>query len=158
MPKQFLIDDATIDLFLPLIQRCAPFIRINNHIPSAAFFWWKASVPLSAKGKNRQVTIRGMTFDVELSQNEFVACVSDFGDCGLNLVQSEKPLPPDLDLSRFRSEASCLKVLNQCGARLWLQLPHPFETASLTLFNDMDVAKFDRLEVPYRSDAIVKNT
>jgi len=150
MPRQYLIDDATIELVLPLIHRGADFIRIYNHIPSAAFSWWKVAIPLSRDGKNRSVTIKGMTFDVELGRDEFVGWISDFNNCGLNLIQSEIPLPPDLDIFRFRSEASCLKALEQCGARLWLQLPHPFETASVTLFDDMDIAKLDELDVPYR--------
>jgi hypothetical protein len=105
--------------------------------------WRETSLQLSPNGEPRTVSVRGLCTDIELPTEDFIAWIGEFSHSGFHLVQSEGPLPAELDPGNFRGEDSYLKVLGSLGACLLFNLPHANETAALTLFRDHDIAAFE---------------
>lgn len=132
----FLIDDASVASVAELLLPDADVIRLYNHYPEPAIIWWEASVPLTSGGPNRNVTVQAMAYDVEMSRLTFLEAADELErkHGGLTLVQSYKPLPADIHPRNFHKEDTLLKVLAQCGACLFVELPHANETAGLTIF------------------------
>jgi len=56
------------------------------------------------------------------------------GNGGLSLVQSTTALPNELHPRGFRKEETLFRVLRDCGACLYVELPHANETAGLSVF------------------------
>lgn len=138
---KYLIDYAIVDHLSSLLMPDAEVIRLYRHWPSPEVSWWEASVPLSRDGPNRNVLVQDLGFDMEISKQDFLDWMEDFKQGGMTLVQSWEPLPYRLHPRRFRSYDAFLEVLQDNGAALLFELPHPIETAGLTVFSD-DVKKW----------------
>jgi hypothetical protein len=153
MPDQirhFLAENITPETLSRLLYDDAPHIRISQHMPTERSNWWICSIPLSTAGPNRRVSARYMTFDLELTLDDFRAWLPDFSNRGLKMVQSKQPLPADLCERNFRSESTYFNVLTQFGARLLLDLPFSVETASITIFQEDGLDQLNRTAIAYR--------
>ena len=149
-PREIWMDDAQLSEIVPVLAGGGEHIRIYSHYPSQAFTWYNQHLPLRRGGPLRNVSVKGLNLDVEISLGNFFEWQVDFSDCGLNLVQSGNELPPDLDFFRFRSERSFLRALVNNGGELWLQLAHSGETASLTFLTASAFERVQALPRPWR--------
>lgn len=77
--------------------------------------------------------IRMLSYDLQLTTNEFLERVHSFDDHGLVLIQSRNPMPDTLDLSRIPEQVQD-SVLIKNGAFLRIWLPHSVETALVTCY------------------------
>lgn|GEM_PF-3251614 len=132
----FLIEGAEVGTIAELLIPDADVIRLYDHYPEPVLRFWEASVPLSAFGPNRDVLVQSMAFNVEMSRSVFCEIVPELGRGrgGLSLVQSKSALPNELHPRGFRKEETLFRVLRDCGACLYFELPHANETAGLTVF------------------------
>ena len=133
---RYVLDNACAESIVPLLHPQGEIVRLYRHWPTPEIAWWRASVPLSRGGPNRNVRIQSLEYDLELSRKEFIEWIDEFSASGMTLLQSAGPLPGDLHPRRFSSPASFEQVLGQLGAMLLFELPHANETAGVTVFSD----------------------
>lgn len=146
------IEMAKVELLPSLLLPDADVIRIYQHWPTPEMCWWDAKVPLRRDGTNRDVTIHGLAYDLELSKKDFIDWIDDFTQGGITLVQSALPLPYDLHPLRFRSDESFLQTLRDNGAQLMFELPHPNETARLTVFGEAAKNWVTQQDISFRQE------
>ena len=127
------VHGATASMLARFLAPTVPWVWILDHCPNPIVQWWQATIPLSTSGAAFTGRVRNMGFDIQMPTTEFLSRVSDFDDHGLNLIQSNHPIPDTLELYRI-SNANQHKVLMQNGATLTIYLPHAAETSMVTSY------------------------
>jgi|SRR6516162_9642691 hypothetical protein len=142
MPNQELIRPTLDGLLLSLsllpcdalvlkqvLNRAIPFVWLHRHFPSDQVKWWKAAVPICNSGKSRILKIRRLEFDMQMPLEEFLQCLSEFKESGLDLFQMAHEVP---DTLHFKPEdANMNRILISNGLFLSFNLPHRNECASI---------------------------
>ena len=108
------------------------YVWILGHMPNRTIQWWQADVPLTLQ-HNLRAQVRALSYDIQLPTRDFLAQAAGFDDYGLVLIQSSKPMPDTLHLSRI-PESQRDSVVIQNGGFLYIYLPHALETASVVCY------------------------
>ena len=124
---------ATVSLLLRYLDPEVPFIWLLRHMPTTYVRWDELRVPLNVNGAYMDGLVRGLNYDIQISTQEFLRIAPALEEHGLELVQSHKPMPNTLDISRLQG-SSRHQVLRENGAVLVLGLPHAMETAVVTSY------------------------
>src|SRR5688572_18964564 len=95
-----LVYGAVASRLVPFLNPQIPFIWILVHMHNRALQWRDAEVPLSPEQKIT-ARVRMLSYDMQLSTEEFMAQAEVLDDHGLVLIQSRKPMPDTLELSRI---------------------------------------------------------
>lgn len=109
-----------------------PYVWLLGHMPNRVVQWWQANVPLNLQ-QNITAQVRLLSYDIQLRTQDFLAKAEGFDDHGLVLIQSNKPMPDTLDLSRI-PEPQQDAVVMQNGGFLRMYLPHAMETACVICY------------------------
>lgn len=108
------------------------YVWVLGHMPNRYAQWWETTVPLN-RAESIRTQVRLLAYDLQLSTSEFLDRVNSFDDHGLALIQSHKPMPDTLHLSRIpENQQDNILIKNGAFLRLWL--PHAFETACVTCY------------------------
>ncbi|MDH5446832.1 MAG: hypothetical protein OEY52_14880 [Gammaproteobacteria bacterium] len=132
--ESIVIDNAKVSDLVKYLDPNTPYIWLFGHMPNPRVEWWKTQVPLN-KTEFIEAEVRNIEFDCQLTTNEFIKKADQFNDFGLNLVQSTKPMPNNLDIYKIPENTQCT-VLIKNGATLRVWLPHSVETAVVTSFKE----------------------
>jgi hypothetical protein len=134
----FILEDASVDDLEVLLSGLEGFVWINQHMPHPTVSWWQSTVQLSAQTEPRQLTVRNVSFDVQMTVSDFLREIDSFRDGGIGLVLSDRPMPDTFGLERVLFEPGGDRALVQNGARLAFGLPHRWEYARLDAYTDDD--------------------
>ena len=132
---------ATVASLLPYLRVDVPFVWIIGHMPNTAIEWWQTDIPLNTNGSRLEADVRLLSYDLQVPTAKFLENAAAFEKCGLTLVQSYRRMPGTLQLHRLSDEAAPT-VLKRNGAFLYIELPHPAETARVRCFELGYLSKF----------------
>jgi hypothetical protein len=110
-----------------------PWVWILGHRPNRYLEWWDTTVPLNTHGVSFDGSVRNLCLDLQLPTVDFLARATEFDKHGLELIQSNRPMPETLTLNTV-PESQRKTVLIQNGATLKIFLPHAGETAQVQSF------------------------
>jgi hypothetical protein len=111
-----------------LLDPNTPIVWVTNHWPHRVIQWWETSVPLTKADQPRRLRVRGLSYDLQMNREDFLAVLPEFEEFGINLYQMTRPVPDTLRVEQL-AENVRRRVLIQNGAVTHFQLPHAGEVA-----------------------------
>jgi hypothetical protein len=111
-----------------LLEPTLPHVWIDGHRPRRQIEWQRAKVPLTS-GTTYELLTRNLTFDLQLSTEDFIGLLPEFEDSGMVLLQSSRAIPNALEIQKLLTNPSRWRILQQNGVELMFDLPHKHETA-----------------------------
>jgi len=130
--EMILVQGAVASRLARLLNPEIPFVWILGHMPNRIVQWWETEVPWSTEARI-SAKVRMLSYDMLLRTEEFLGHVEALDDHGLALIQSRKPMPDTLDLSRVPETQQDAVVIGN-GGFLRVYLPHAMETASVVCY------------------------
>jgi hypothetical protein len=134
----FILHGASVDDLEILLAGLEGFIWINQHMPHPVVRWWRSPLQLSPQAEPLHLTVRNVSFDVQMTVSEFLREIDSFREGGIGLVMSDRSMPDTLRLEQLLFEEGGDRALVQNGARLAFGLPHRWEHARLDAYTDED--------------------
>ena len=140
MPEKPLItsrDDGTFSILFPA-ARCSilphildpnvPFVWLVDHTPVRHWGWWDTRCQLSATGPHHQVSVRMVTFDLQMPTAQFLQILPELSEHGMDVLQMTMRVPDTLVLSRLAAQEQT-SILLQNGFHLRFKMAFSGETA-----------------------------
>ena len=126
------VHESVVSELARLLHPEVPYVWLLGHMPNRVVQWWQADVPLNLH-QNITAQVRLVLYDMQLPTQDFLSKAECFDDYGLVLIQSDKPMPDTLDLSRI-PESQQDAIVIQNGGFLRIYLPHAMETACVVCY------------------------
>lgn len=114
-----------------LLDPAVPLVHLSNHDPKRTSEWWKLNLPLSEGSASQLYQVRLLSFDIELATKEFLEKLDQFSSHGLELIQTDRSLPPNI-VVRYLPRERATEMLLEYGMESRYFLPHPGEVAVFT--------------------------
>lgn len=106
-------------------------VWLRGHRPNRIVEWWPAAVPLTTSTLLTKCTVRDLTFDIQMSTDEFLQNLGYFEGSAADLYLFDRPVPNTLTLDNVPQDSRA-RVLRENGLIGHFDLPHAHEVAVLS--------------------------
>ncbi len=147
------LESASCLLLSYLLSPAIPYIFAYRYKPNDMSEWWECPVMLSKKEKLYRLEVKRMEFDFQMSTDEFLDILDEFGKSGIEIFQSNNKIPSTLAIYTI-NENSLLRVLRHNGITSRFYLPNYHGEATFWTFDKEHFSNI--LENPAISDRILE--
>lgn len=108
-----------------VINRSLEYVWIVNHSPSKYVDQWiNCRTQIKKDGLIRDLLVREMRYDIQMSTYDFVGLCEEFSDVGLIMFQLIHPVPPTLFYYKI-TENKRKRILQENGVKLGVEFCDP---------------------------------